>query len=130
MARARAIDDDLMIKTMKKANQPLSAYDLIDILPGDTKPKPPVVYRALERLRAEGRVHRLENLKAFIACDGHTHDHETIFAICVDCQKVEEVEDHGLCGLLSNWQSKTGFKSEQRTFEILGHCADCQSANC
>ncbi len=128
MARARAIDDDLMIKTMKEANHPLSAYDLIDILPGDTKPKPPVVYRALERLRAEGRVHRLENLKAFIACDGHKHEHETVFAICTNCQKVEELEDHGLCDLLSGWQRKTGFKPQQRTFEIVGHCADCQTS--
>ena len=49
MARARTIDDDVLIKTMKKASQPLSAYDLLDLLPEGPNPKPPAIYRALDR---------------------------------------------------------------------------------
>ncbi|PCJ68436.1 MAG: hypothetical protein COA62_14815 [Rhodobiaceae bacterium] len=128
MARARTLDDDLLIKVMKRAARPLSAYDLLDLLPDEPKPKPPVIYRALDRLSAKGQVHRIESLKAFIACDGHKHNHETVFTICTDCNKVEEIEDHGLCDLMSIWKQKTNFTAQQKTFEILGQCAKCLAA--
>jgi len=126
--RARAVDDQQLIKIMKRAARPLSAYDLLDFLPDGPKPKPPVIYRALDRLSTGGYIHRIESLKAFIACDGHEHNHETVFAICTDCNKVEEIEDHGLCDLVSTWKKKTGFTAQQKTFEILGQCAECLAA--
>lgn len=128
MARARAIDDETLIDIMQKAAAPLSAYDLLEILPDTPKPKAPVIYRALERLSDQGLVHRIESLKAFVACDGHSHAHETLFAVCQDCKRVQEIEDHGLCSLLNQWQKTTGFKPQQKTFEIVGQCADCQAA--
>ena len=128
MARARTIDDDVLIKAMKTAKQPLSAYDLLDLLPEGPKPKPPAIYRALDRLSTEGRVHRIESLKAFVPCDGHHHAHETVFAVCSDCNQVQEIEDHQLCNLLSEWKKKTGFMPSQKTFEILGQCAECRPA--
>ncbi|MEQ9520570.1 MAG: Fur family transcriptional regulator [Parvibaculum sp.] len=126
MARARAIDDEILIDLMQKAATPLSAYDLLERLPGSPKPKPPVIYRALERLSEQGLIHRIESLKAFVACDGHKHAHETLFAVCHDCQSVQEIEDHGLCGLMGEWEKKTGFMPQQKTFEIVGLCADCR----
>jgi len=127
MARARTIDDKALIQAMKKANRPLSAYDLLDLMPEGPKPKPPAIYRALDRLNIESRVHRIESLKAFVPCDGHTHAHETVFAICESCHKVEEFEDHKLCGLLTSWKKETGFTPSHKTFEILGQCAECGS---
>ncbi|MDG2243735.1 MAG: Fur family transcriptional regulator [Rhodospirillaceae bacterium] len=127
MARARAVDDSQIVDLMESAGMPLSAYDLISRLPRTQRPSPPVIYRALDRLSSEGRVHRIESLKAFIPCRSHGHSHEVVFAVCLDCNQVEEIEDHGLCGVVSRWQKSSGFSADQKTFEIVGHCEDCRS---
>lgn len=126
MSRVRSVNDDALVAVMRQAGKPLSAYELIERLPDKPKPKAPVIYRALERLCADSKVHRIESLKAFVSCDGHHHDHETVFAVCRDCKQVQEIEDHQLCGLLADWKKKTGFMPSQKTFEILGQCAECR----
>ena len=127
MARARAVDDSQIVKIMETADQPLTAYELIARLPAQRRPSPPVMYRALERLNSDGRVHRIESLKAFVACNshGHAHTHEVVLAVCTDCKHVEEIEDHELCRVVSRWQETSGFSAAQKTFEIMGQCKDC-----
>lgn len=127
MARARAVDDSQIVKVMKAADQPLTAYELIERLPAERRPSPPVMYRALERLNADGRVHRIESLKAFVPCNHKGHAHEVVLAVCTDCKHVEEIEDHDLCRVVSNWQSASGFSPAQKTFEIMGQCKDCSA---
>lgn len=127
MARARAVDDSQIVKVMKAAGQPLTAYELIERLPSQRRPSPPVMYRALERLNADGRVHRIESLKAFVPCTHEGHAHEVVLAVCTDCKHVEEIEDHGLCRVVSNWQDASGFSAAQKTFEIMGQCKDCSA---
>jgi len=127
MARARSVDDSEVMEIMEAAGKPLTAYDLITRLPSKQRPSPPVVYRALERLSAEGSIHRIESLKAFVPCGSHGHDHEVVLAVCTDCKTVEEIEDHDLCKVVSRWQKASGFNADQKTFEIVGHCKDCRA---
>src|SRR6202171_557687 len=60
------------------SHKPLGAYEIIDRLPskgpGKTGPRPAPItaYRALEFLRENGLVHRIESRNAFIAC---VHNH-------------------------------------------------------
>ena len=129
MGRARVVDDSEIVKVMKAAKKPLTAYELIELLPNPHRPSPPVIYRALERLNAEGRVHRIESLKAFVPCCSDGHTHEVVLAICNDCKSVEEVEDHGLCNVLSRWQEKSGFHPDLRTFEVVGQCKGCAAVH-
>lgn len=125
MARARAVDDSQIVKIMKTADQPLTAYELIARLPARRRPSPPVMYRALDRLNADGRVHRIESLKAFVPCRCNGHAHEVVLAVCTSCKHVEEIEDHELCEVVSRWQDTSGFSPAQKTFEIMGQCKDC-----
>lgn len=104
---------------------PLTAYELIERLPDRHRPSPPVIYRALDRLNAQGRIHRIESLKAFVACSSDSHAHEVVLAICQECVKVEEIEDHGLCRSVSKWEKETGFHADHKTFEIIGLCSAC-----
>ncbi len=64
MAWARSVNDAEIVKIMEAANIPLTAYELIERLPDHHRPSPPVMYRALDRLNAEGRIHRIESLRA------------------------------------------------------------------
>jgi Fur family zinc uptake transcriptional regulator len=51
------------------------------------------VYRALDFLIAQGLVHRLESLNAFIGCPQSEENHAGQFLICTGCGEVTEIED-------------------------------------
>ena len=69
------------------------AYDLISSYAHDGEPvaKPPTIYRALEFLTAQGLVHRIESMNAFLACGSNPHGRSTEFLICDCCGRVEEL---------------------------------------
>jgi Fur family zinc uptake transcriptional regulator len=79
--RRRVLDELLA------SHKPLGAYEIIDRLANQgTRPAPITAYRALEFLRENGLVHRIESRNAFIAC---VHDHPAgepvVFLICEHC---------------------------------------------
>jgi Fur family zinc uptake transcriptional regulator len=79
-----------VLEALLASHQPLGAYELIDRLAGrGARPAPITVYRALEFLREQGLVHRIESRNAFIAC---VHNHESgdpvVFLICETCGAV------------------------------------------
>lgn len=121
---------EIVYKTLEQAKAPLSAYDVMDKLRGKGVKAPPTVYRALESLIKEGRVHRIESLNAFVAC-GHHHEHHVHpanFAVCQDCGDVTEIEDKKLDSLLEELSKKLKFSVERRTVELIGHCKNCKAS--
>jgi Fur family zinc uptake transcriptional regulator len=112
---------------------PVGAYDLLERL-RDRRGggAPPTVYRALEFLREQGFVHRLERLSAFVGCidvngTAHAHaQHEPAqFLICRGCGRVTEIEDHELARALAAAAGRVGFTVAGATIEAEGQCADC-----
>ena len=74
------------------SHQPLGAYEIMERLaPEGPRPAPITVYRALEFLRENGLVHRIESRNAFVACV-HTHaaGELVVFLICERCGEVGE----------------------------------------
>ena len=84
---------------------------------------PPIVYRALEFLLAEGLVHRIESKNAFISCVQPGHQCAAQFLICRGCEKVAELNnpESVLCPEAQN----LGFQVDHSIVEITGFCADC-----
>ncbi|WP_163272415.1 Fur family transcriptional regulator [Chelativorans alearense] len=117
----------LVLKTLDKAEAPLSAYTILDRLRDDGFRAPLQVYRALGKLQEFGLVHRLESINAFVACcQPHGHRHEmTAFAICRTCGKVDEFSDTAVEERLGEWVRAHRFKPAKTTIEISGDCADC-----
>src|SRR3712207_976173 len=68
------------------AQNPLSAYEVLDKMRSKGAVTPPTVYRSLDKLIEKGLAHRLESLNAYVACK-HPHDHQDMaaFAICESC---------------------------------------------
>ena len=89
---------------------------------------PPTVYRALSALVANGRVHRLESLNAYIACRCEGHNHAAIISICDDCGGVEESIAPAVLDELSNIAQQSGFRSTRHVVELHGVCASCVDA--
>src|SRR5258708_7372582 len=66
------------------SHQPLGAYEIMERLaPQGPRPAPITVYRALEFLRENGLIHRIESLNAFLACvPNHASAQPVGFLIC------------------------------------------------
>lgn len=121
----------LVLGQLSRADGPLSAYTILDQLRDDGFRAPLQVYRALEKLIADGRVHRLESLNSFVACSqvNCCDTHATVaFAICETCGHVSEISDSDLDSRLNELAVKSGFQLKRSVVELRGLCADCAAA--
>lgn len=120
-------NQSLVLKALSRADGPMSAYGILDLLRGDGFRAPLQVYRALDKLVGAGLVHRLESLNAFVVCqhpdcDGHA---TMAFTICDQCGDVREVEDASLARRLKSLAGAAGFSLRTCVVELRGLCAEC-----
>lgn len=123
--------DKIVVEALRGVGKPVSAYELMDQLRDKGLSAPPTVYRSLNRLIEDGRAHRLESLNAFVACkhdhaDGHRHG-IAVFAICENCNKVQEFDEPKAVELFKRWASAADFAVTSMTLELRGRCAECSA---
>jgi Fur family zinc uptake transcriptional regulator len=119
-----------VLEILLASHQPLGAYDILAELNRPASAEriaPPIVYRALEFLLAQGLVHRLESRNAFIGCVHPGHHCAAQFLICRGCEQVAELENPD-AGLLAQ-ADDLGFAVDHSVVEITGVCAQCQKYN-
>jgi Fur family transcriptional regulator, zinc uptake regulator len=119
-----------VLEALLATHLPLGAYELIDRLAErDARPAPITVYRALDFLREQGLVHRIESRNAFIAC---VHNHETgdpvVFLICEKCGTVGEAASAAVADTIKSASRAAGFAPKTPVIEISGICAHCKAA--
>jgi Fur family zinc uptake transcriptional regulator len=115
-----------VLEILLQSHQPMGAYEILAYLNRSQSGQyvaPPIVYRALEFLLAEGLVHRIESKNAYICCAHPGHRSAAQFLICRGCEKVAELEKHDF-ELLSD-AARVGFTVDSSVVEITGHCSDC-----
>ncbi len=104
----------------------MGAYELLDRLhAAGFGAQPPVAYRALDFLVANGFVHKIERLNAFIACAHPGETHSPAFLICRQCEAVAEAQSAPARGSLGEAARATGFRIERTVVEALGLCPAC-----
>jgi Fur family zinc uptake transcriptional regulator len=125
--RLTAIRRDVL-RLILQADEPIGAYALLDGLRALTgSGKPPTVYRALDFLLAQGLIHRVERLNAFVGChDEAVHQHAAQFLICHDCGRVAELEDAAVEAAIGAVARTQGFAPARVTVEVDGVCGACQ----
>ncbi len=119
-----------VLEALLVSHQPLGAYELIDRLAvRGTRPAPITIYRALDFLREQGLVHRIESRNAFIACV-HNHDsHDpVVFLICEQCGAVGEAASAAVADTIKTASRAAGFTPKTPVIEISGICAHCKAA--
>src|SRR5690606_28005187 len=79
--------------------------------------RPPTVYRALDFLMAEGLIHKIESLNAYLGCVEAGAPHSGQFLICRKCGTTEEIVDPKLETALDHASRKAPFKAEQQVVE-------------
>jgi Fur family transcriptional regulator, zinc uptake regulator len=115
------------LQAAHKSHRAQSAYDILDRLRG-TKIRAAVqVYRALEKLVASGRVHRVESLNAFVMCDCTHAASAPGFMLCTCCGDVEEFDAGKTVSAVKGKLRQ--FKIEHPSLELKGLCAHCQTEN-
>ena len=87
--------------------------------------QPPVAYRALDFLVANGFAHRIERLNAFIACLRPGPEHAPTFMICRVCDAVAELSSEAARGALGAAARASGFRIERTVIEAEGVCPGC-----
>ena len=119
-----------VLEALLASHVPLGAYELIDRL-AETggRPAPVTIYRALDFLREQSLVHRIESRNAFIAC---VHNHQSgdpvVFLICEQCGAVGEAASAAVAATIKTASRTAGFTPKTPVIEISGICAHCKAA--
>ncbi len=116
-----------VLEILLESHQPMGAYEILACMhraQNNQVIAPPIVYRALEFLLAEGLVHRIESKKAFISCTQPGHQCTAQFLICHGCEKVAELEN--MDSMLLSEAANVGFAVDRSVVEFFGICAGCR----
>src|SRR5215475_11623936 len=109
-----------VLEVLLTSHKPLGAYEIIERIAGDARPAPITVYRALDFLRDNGLVHRIESRNAFVACvHNHAGDDLVGFLICERCGA-------GVAEALKASSRTAGFSPKSPLIEIAGICSHCR----
>jgi Fur family zinc uptake transcriptional regulator len=115
-----------VLEILLQNHRALGAYTILDRLREDGfGSQPPVAYRALDFLVANGLAHKIERLNAFIACVHPSHSHTPAFMICRLCDAVAEAQSSPAQGALGKAARATGFRIERTVVEASGICPSC-----
>jgi Fur family transcriptional regulator, zinc uptake regulator len=120
-----------VLEALLESHSPLGAYELIDRLAENgPRPAPITIYRALDFLREQGLVHRIESRNAFIACvHHHTTGDPVVFLICEKCGAVGEAAAAAVAQTIRTASRAAGFTPKTPVIEISGICAHCKVAS-
>lgn len=117
----------LVLNILKNEQGPLSAYVILDRLRDEGFRAPLQVYRALEGLLQLKCIHRLESANAFMAClhPENCQYELTIFIICENCGKVNEIQNKALVSSLKRMVQAVDFQERRSILEVRGICKKC-----
>lgn len=107
---------------------PLGAYAILDRLQEtDKHVRPPTVYRALDFLKNQGLIHRIESQNAYLGCVDPSRPHPSQHLICQGCGKVTEIDDRSVATSLVAGAIGKDFELVDAAIEAHGLCRDCRS---
>tara|TARA_B110000196_G_C21026447_1_gene605380 strand:- start:87 stop:632 length:546 start_codon:yes stop_codon:yes gene_type:complete len=108
-------------------HKPVKAYDLLSELSSIRKGvAPATVYRALDFLKSQGLVHKLESLNAYLGCSQPETEHHGHFLICECCEEVRELAFAPFSQSIDEIEKAQKFQIKHTTIELFGRCIKCQ----
>ncbi|MEK6710514.1 MAG: Fur family transcriptional regulator [Nitrospinota bacterium] len=116
-----------VLELVWSSHSPIGAYGILARLEPKGRPgAPATVYRALGFLMAQGFVHRLRSLNAFVGCGFPGNPHMAQFLICRACGAVAEMEEPRIGRAIGSAAAQAGFEVEAPVVEVQGRCPACQ----
>jgi Fur family zinc uptake transcriptional regulator len=119
-----------VLEVLLESHNPLGAYEIMDRAAArGPRPAPITIYRALDFLRENGLVHRIESRNAFVACvSTHASGDLVVFLICELCGAVGEASSAAVADQLKSAARAAGFLPKAPVIEIGGICSHCRQA--
>ncbi len=117
-----------VLEVLAGSHKPLGAYEIIErVGSAGARPAPITIYRALDFLRDNELIHRIESRNAFLACiNNHASGAPVVFLICDQCGSVGEAPSAAVADSLSAAAKSAGFTPKAPVIEIAGTCAHCR----
>lgn len=131
LAKSSASPQEIILNTLIENQQPLSAYAILEKVGKFGIKSPPIIYRALDALMTSGKVHKINELNSFIACNcADDHQHLlSVLTICQTCDKVSELHDHGVIDHLAKLAEFNIGLIKQAVIELPTICKECALLN-
>jgi Fur family zinc uptake transcriptional regulator len=118
----------MVLNVLANTSKIMSAYEILKELQPHGVNAPLTVYRALDALQNQGKVHRIESLNGFIACSScHVEPHAFCFILCTNCGASEEIADPRINQVISEWCENLEFSLSKQTIEVTGVCSKCKN---
>lgn len=115
-----------VLEILLSEHRAMGAYEVLDVLRAEgLGSQPPVAYRALDFLVANGFAHRIERLNAFVACAVPGERHAPCFLICRSCSSIAETPGRRASEVLREEAGALGFAVERVAIEAEGLCPAC-----
>ena len=127
LSKLSASSPELVLRVLQSNVKPLSAYEILEKVKEFGIKSPPIVYRALDTLMKIGRVHKINELDTFIACDCE-EDHQhllSILTICQSCNEVSELHDHIVIDHLEKLRTLNIYLANKAVIELPIMCQNC-----
>lgn len=121
-------------KLILQSEKPLGAYDLIQCLQESREQDdgkkakmvaPPTIYRSLEFLLQYGLIHQLTSINAFVPCCHPRDEHNAVFLLCNDCERVQEFSGLPVQEIVGYVKQNAEFEVQHSVMELKGLCNDC-----
>ena len=121
----------IVLDLLKNAKEPLGAYTILFNTEKKGIKAPLQVYRALDKLIENGKVHKIESKNSYVICTNSECDSlkSTSFLICQNCDKVSEIKQSNLREDLSSLSKGSDFDYVNHNLEIYGICKNCTEAS-
>jgi Fur family zinc uptake transcriptional regulator len=117
----------LVLELVWDSHRPIGAYGLLKaMIQKGRSAAPPTVYRALDFLRRQGLVHRIESRNAYVGCPWPGHDPAVELLICSQCGQAGEIGGGVIAKALSARAQRLGFAAGRQTIEVEGRCRECR----
>jgi len=115
-----------VLELVWSSHRPVGAYSVLEQLAAEGRSAaPPTVYRALDFLLANGLVHRIASLNAYLGCNHPQEAHDAQFFICRRCGEAVELTNARVGEAIAGDATRLGFQMEAQTVEISGLCSHC-----
>ncbi|MBD3328487.1 hypothetical protein GF340_04245 [Candidatus Peregrinibacteria bacterium] len=115
-----------VIDVLRKAEKPLSPYDIQKRLNSDFKINTVTIYRILNLFGKIGLVHRTHTKEGYVCCDSNKPGCHFL-AICKKCGRKKEFTIKE-CAILSLIPKDLPFKNIEHISEIAGICLSCSKS--
>ena len=127
LSKLSASSPELVLRVLQSNVKPLSAYEILEKVKEFGIKSPPIVYRALDTLMKIGKVHKINELNTFIACDcEEDHQHPlSILTICQSCNEVSELHDHIVIDHLAKLKTLNIYLANKAVIELPIMCQNC-----